>query len=143
MLGPGSLTFDGELANTNLYHSLRPRAFKPTSRGLLPTYVFFLRTGTVFKLCGGNCSYSDEQLPASEEEETRLRKRGLWQDANRMPPWEWRRRNETPGKSPTACGHFLTPTRSEADAGYDRIQDGADTARRRAHRIEDPEADVQ
>jgi endonuclease YncB( thermonuclease family) len=26
----------------------------------------------------------------SEENEARLRKRGLWQDANPVPPWEWR-----------------------------------------------------
>ena len=48
------------------------------------------------------------------------------------------------GPSPISLvGHFLTFTRSEDDAGYDGIRDGADTARRRAHRIDDPEADVQ
>jgi endonuclease YncB( thermonuclease family) len=41
--------------------------------------------------------YADEQSPedrgryASEEEDARLRKRGLWADDSPMPPWEWRR----------------------------------------------------
>jgi endonuclease YncB( thermonuclease family) len=40
--------------------------------------------------------YADEQSPedrgryASEEEEARLRKRGLWVDPKPVPPWEWR-----------------------------------------------------
>ena len=41
------------------------------------------------------------------------------------------------------AGHFLTSTRSEADAGNDRIQVGADPARRRTHRTEVPEVDFQ
>ena len=42
--------------------------------------------------------YADEQSPAdrgrykSEEEEARLRKRGLWVDDAPVPPWEWRKR---------------------------------------------------
>ena len=40
-------------------------------------------------------------------------------------------------------GHFLTPARSEADVRCDRIQGGADTARRRALRTEVREGDVQ
>jgi endonuclease YncB( thermonuclease family) len=41
--------------------------------------------------------YADEQSAqdrgryASEEEEARLRKRGLWVDDAPVPPWEWRR----------------------------------------------------
>src|SRR5262245_53932992 len=40
--------------------------------------------------------YSNEQSPeergrySSEEEEARSRKRGLWADDRRVPPWEWR-----------------------------------------------------
>jgi len=42
--------------------------------------------------------YADEQSAEnrgrykSEEEETRLRKRGLWMDDAPVPPWEWWRR---------------------------------------------------
>lgn len=40
--------------------------------------------------------YADEQSAEdrgryeSEEQEARLRKRGLWADAKPVPPWEWR-----------------------------------------------------
>jgi hypothetical protein len=40
-------------------------------------------------------------------------------------------------------GHYPTSVYSEADGGYDRIQGGADRARRRALRAAVPEADVQ
>ena len=42
--------------------------------------------------------YADEQTAEdrgryeSAEDEARLRKRGLWRDANPVPPWDWRRR---------------------------------------------------
>ena len=41
---------------------------------------------------------------------------------------------------PAPIGHFLTSARSEAGAGYDRIQDGADAAPRHARHARVPEA---
>lgn len=36
--------------------------------------------------------YSDDSVLAALEEEASLARRGLWVDANPVPPWEWRRR---------------------------------------------------
>jgi hypothetical protein len=44
---------------------------------------------------------------------------------------------------PAPIGHYPTSVYSEADGGYDRIQRGADRARRRALRAALPEVDVQ
>jgi endonuclease YncB( thermonuclease family) len=38
-------------------------------------------------------SPKDQRLYAQAEDEARANKRGLWQDKNPMPPWEWRRLN--------------------------------------------------
>lgn len=36
--------------------------------------------------------YSDEPIYAQIEERARLSRIGLWQDANPIPPWDWRKR---------------------------------------------------
>jgi len=38
-------------------------------------------------------SAEDRGRYESDEDEARLRKRGLWQDKEPVPPWEWRRRD--------------------------------------------------
>ncbi len=36
-------------------------------------------------------SAENRKLYAQAEDEARANKKGLWQDKNPMPPWEWRR----------------------------------------------------
>lgn len=44
-----------------------------------------------FKRYAGEQSAEDRGRYKSEEEEARLRKRGLWVDEAPVPPWDWRR----------------------------------------------------
>jgi endonuclease YncB( thermonuclease family) len=49
-----------------------------------------------FRRYANEQSVEDRGRYESEENEARLRKRGLWQDAKAIPPWEWRQR--VPGR---------------------------------------------
>ena len=67
--------------------------------------------------------YANEQSPEdrgrykSEEEEARLRKRGLWVDETPVPPWEWRA-----GRGSLVCAVQGAPVdRPEAATGLPAV----------------------
>jgi len=51
----------------------------------------------------------DNKTLEAAEAEARKAKRGLWADANPVPPWDWRQaqRAKTDGKQPAVTGYWL------------------------------------
>ena len=84
----GELTF-GEtvtyrVSKTDRYGRLVARVILPDGRDLS---VELVKAGLAWHYK----KYSDDQELARLEVEARKAKRGLWSDANPVPPWEWRK----------------------------------------------------